>query len=310
MGGAKHRCWCVTIWDDPTLKVWESMKDVEYVRYQEECCPTTGKIHWQGWLKFTKQVTMKRVKEILGGSVHCEGMKGSEEANEAYCTKVESGTGKQFVYGELKGQGSRNDLVLSRSIVRESGKMRDVVDKAPNFQGIQIARNWLTYHESARNWKPEVWWIWGGTGTGKTKMAWELCGVDDTWISGKSLRWWDGYDAHENVIIDDFRGDFCTFHELLRILDRYPYMIEYKGGSRQLLAKKIVITCPLEPRYAYKSVEDVGQLLRRIDKIVELKCDRSVIGRAFGAPDSCQGSQSEAVEVGGNTGAPPSGTEI
>jgi len=88
------------------------------------------------------------------------------------------------------------------------------------------------------------------------------------WISGKNLKWWEGYDKHEDVIFDDFRNDFCTFHELLRILDRYPYKIECKGGSRELLAKRIFITCPFSPHDAYpSSCEDIQQLIRRITKI-------------------------------------------
>jgi len=88
-------------------------------------------------------------------------------------------------------------------------------------------------------------------------------------VSGKSLKWFDGYDAHPDIIVDDFRRDFCTFHELLRILDRYPFRVETKGGSRQLLAKNTVITCPWKPDIIYqsRSQEDIGQLLRRIDEV-------------------------------------------
>lgn len=167
--------------------------------------------------------------------------------------------------------------------------MRTVTAMATSFQSIRLAECYLSYNEVKRNWKPTVSWIYGPTGSGKTRMAIDKCG-DDYWISGKNLRWWQGYDGHENVIIDDFRGDFCTFHELLRILDRYAYTVEVKGGSRQLLAKNIYITCPYHPKDVYSSKEDVGQLLRRIDDIVHLKNGTQVCG----------------TEVGGNTGTPPS----
>lgn len=71
------------------------------------------------------------------------------------------------------------------------------------------------------------------------------------------------------MVIDDFRADFCKFHVLLRLLDKYPYVVEVKGGSRQWLAEEIFITAPMHPRdaYAHRSDEDIKQLLRRITTI-------------------------------------------
>lgn len=261
----------VTIWSDPSGIVWDSFGDVGYVMYQKEVCPTTGREHWQGWIKFKKQVTLKRVREVLPNT-YGEPKKGTDEEAIAYCSKMESKVGETFIWGELKTHGARNDLVASRAMVKETGKMRDVVDVAPNYQSVQICRTWLSYHEVKRSWKSEVWWFWGPTGSGKSRTAMEMADEDDVWLSGKNLKWWEGYDGHKDVILDDFRGDFCTFHELLRILDRVPFSVECKGGSRQLLARRIFVTCPFEPRYAYKdrTTEDIGQLLRRIEHVVHV----------------------------------------
>ena len=82
-----------------------------------------------------------------------------------------------------------------------------------------------------------------------------------------TARWWDGYDAHENVIIDDMRKDFCKFHELLRYLHEHPFHVETKGGTRQFLARNIVITSCYSPDQLFETREDINQLLRRIDEI-------------------------------------------
>jgi len=139
--------------------------------------------------------------------------------------------------------------------------------EATSFQAIQVAKEMLKYAEVKRTWKPDVRWYHGSTGSGKTRSAVEE--FPNAWMSGRNLKWWEGYDAHPEVIIDDFRRDFCTFHELLRILDRYEYRVETKGGSRQLLAKVMIITCPWAPEvlYSTRSSEDVSQLCRRIDNI-------------------------------------------
>lgn len=145
--------------------------------------------------------------------------------------------------------------------------MREVAAEASSYQALRGAELLLKYVEKGRDFKPTVRWFHGSTGSGKTRTAFEL--FPEAWISARGLKWWDGYDAHKAIIVDDFRKDFCTFHELLRILDRYPYRVETKGSSRQLLASEIIITCPWAPDvlYASRSEEDVGQLMRRIDEV-------------------------------------------
>lgn len=81
--------------------------------------------------------------------------------------------------------------------------------------------------------KPLVLWFYGPTGTGKTRRAVEI-GEEfgGYWMSGQNLQWFDGYQTLETpvAIIDDFRKDFCTFHYLLRLFDRYPLNVPVKGG--------------------------------------------------------------------------------
>lgn len=73
---------------------------------------------------------------------------------------------------------------------------------------------------------------------------------------------------------------YCVLPEILSLLDRYTHRVEYKGGSRQLRAQNIVVTsiCSPEECYKYQADEPIKQLLRRIDKIVELKDETEVEG--------------------------------
>lgn len=71
------------------------------------------------------------------------------------------------------------------------------------------------------------------------------------------------------MIIDDYRCNFCTFSNLLRLLDRYPQQVECKGGTLQFNAKTIIITAPKHPRVMWggREDEDLNQLCRRITEI-------------------------------------------
>lgn len=87
-----------------------------------------------------------------------------------------------------------------------------------------------------------------------------------------SSHWWDGYDQQNCVLYDDYRKDFCKFHILLRILDRYEYSAQVKGGYIQLNSPNIIITTTRSPEEMWmnRTYEDVNQLTRRITKITNL----------------------------------------
>lgn len=93
-----------------------------------------------------------------------------------------------------------------------------------------------------------------------------------------TYKWWEAYDGHKVVLIDEFRGDWCKFGELLKLTDRYPYTVETKFGSRQIQATTWYITSCKHPSVvynpdAYDAFEKVDQLLRRIKTITHLGVD-------------------------------------
>uniref|UniRef100_UPI004048ADC4 RNA helicase domain-containing protein n=1 Tax=Polynucleobacter sp. TaxID=2029855 RepID=UPI004048ADC4 len=95
-----------------------------------------------------------------------------------------------------------------------------------------------------------------------------------------TTKWWDGYDGESDIIIDDYRRDFCTFADLLRLLDRYPLQVEVKGGTINFNAKRIFITTPksIENTWEGRTAEDIDQLKRRVTEEV-----------MFGYPDKNYG---------------------
>lgn len=124
-----------------------------------------------------------------------------------------------------------------------------------------------------RTWKPNVYWFWGPTGTGKSHTAYQMAldlgsvpyicneAVNGNW-------WWDGYNMDDTVIAEDFRKEYCRFPQLLRMLDKYPFQVAIKGGYLPLLARTIIITCAFSPEQLYEGIqEDITQLTRRITEV-------------------------------------------
>jgi len=106
---------------------------------------------------------------------------------------------------------------------------------------------------------------WGPTRTGKTRKAWEEAGAD-AFVKDPNTKWWDGYRGQENVIIDEFRGLINISH-MLRWLDRYPVIYEFKGGAIASNVKNFWITSNLDPRSWYGSEDMATQeaLFARIE---------------------------------------------
>lgn len=278
---ARSRGWCFTMnnpteWDETLFQKAECT----YIVYGKEHFgerpadldpsePWTP--HLQGYMYMPSQRTMSSMKKNVHPRCHWEPAKGTADQNYKYCTKE----GLAFEHGERPKAGKRTDLDDIRDIVmKDGGNMRDVVEKSTSYQAMKMGELMMKYQPApkAQDEAPKtVRWYWGATGTGKTRSALAEAREisDDVWISGRDLKWWEGYYGQKCVIIDDFRGDFCTYHTLLRYLDRYPMRVEYKGSSTWLRATHIWITSPRPPTAIYSTVEDIGQLLRRITEVKE-----------------------------------------
>lgn len=236
-----------------------------YVIVGRETAPTTGTPHDQGYAHWANAIAFSSAREALPPGCHIEKAGGSATQNRAYCTK---GGSILVEAGELPVQGRRSDLDEARAILRSTGSMAEVCDRAKSYAGMRGGELYLKYCEVPRSEAPTVVWLWGPSGSGKTRQA--FAEATAPWVSGRDLRWWDGYDGHAHVILDDFRAAHCSFSELLRILDRYPYRVETKGGSRQLRCTAIWITCPFPPERCVPRDEDPRQLMRRITTVIHL----------------------------------------
>lgn len=223
-----------------------------------------GTPHLQGYVQLKSSMRFGTLKKRFP-RMHVEQAKGTWENNYSYCTK----DGDFYEVGERKCQGARTDLEGIRKIAAEEG-MRGVTLKAKNLQGVNLAKSFLTYHEEPRDWECDVTWIVGPSGIGKSRTAREICS-GDVYTKNCGSKWWDGYDAHEEVIIDDFRDSWWSITEMLSLLDRYEKRVEIKGGWRQFKPHKIVITSIWHPDLCYRSTgECIAQLRRRIKTVIDL----------------------------------------
>ena len=173
-----------------------------------------------------------------------------------------------------KNRGRRTDLEALAAAASSGATMKEIADKDP-LAVVQYGaglQRLCSLYEKPRDWTTakEVIVLWGPTGTGKTRRAFTEC--ENPYIWDPDMKsWFDGYSGQKHVIFDEFRGQL-PMGTMLRLLDRYPCRVQYKGGSAQFVADKIYITSPKHPKTWYSDQDDdrVSQLMRRISEIVHM----------------------------------------
>lgn len=243
-------------------------ENVEYIKGQLEKGNTTDYLHWQIIVGFKKKVVLTTVKKTFGDGVHCE--QSRSNAADDYVWKDDTAVpNTRFCLG-LKA--------LKRASKTDWDKVRALAEGGDwvNVPADVYIRNYSSLKKIyVDNIKPvaqekEVFVFWGRTGTGKSKRAWEEATLQAYPKSPTSI-WWCGYNGHENVVIDEFRGQMYDFlfyssniSHVLRWLDRYPTLVEVKGSSVVLAAKKIWITSNIPPEEWYPDLdEETKNALRR-----------------------------------------------
>lgn len=83
MSKGKH--WLFTSYEDNA----PSFNNIKFQVHQRERCPTTDRLHWQGYVCFNKDTRFTTLKKDFPG-LHFEGKKGTVAQAVAYCSKTET----------------------------------------------------------------------------------------------------------------------------------------------------------------------------------------------------------------------------
>ena len=208
--------------------------------------------------------------------MHWEPRIGTRDQAIAYCNKNETRLLGPFMGGELhtSEQGRRSDLETIRSKLAEKRGLKEIADD--HFGDfVRYHRGFKEYRLLCgmlqRTWKTEVIILVGKTGIGKSRYCQEH--YPNAYWKRKG-EWWDGYDGHEHVIIDEFYG-WLPIDTMLRIMDRYPLMVDTKGSATEFQAKTLCITSnsTWETWYDWKNPDIKDAFKRRIDKFINLNSE-------------------------------------
>lgn len=304
------RKWFLTInnySEDELQMARDQIKGCNYGAVTKEVGKECGTPHLHIWLHYKNARSFAKIKKTFPRANIMVG-KGNDAQAQAYLTKDGP---LEAEFGTMSKQGSRGDLEEIRELLKTEPSMRKVVDIASTYQAAKMGEMILKYNEPKRAYGPrKVFWHYGETGLGKSWVA-EMTYGDDL-FTPVNYKWWDGYDGHKVVLLDDIRGDFCKFHEILKLTGESGFRVETKGGSRQAVYDIIYITSPFHPSELWQTIENKSQLLDRITEIRHFtgeskrkqrvaESDGLAADEEFLEQCNVKRHRSSDTEVGGNT---------
>lgn len=241
----QSRNWCFT--DFSMLNIEEIYKNyndiIRYICFGKEICPTSKKLHYQGWVQFYNKKRFGGVKRIFNNKIHLESCRGSEYDNNKYCMKDNN----YKYFGTFKSQGQRSDLEAIKHNIDCGENIGTIMND--NFNTYcRYRKGILDYYELTtknltkkfRNVKVII--HSGATNTGKTRSAMKY--NNSYKINGSELKWFDGYNQEKTLIIDEYDND-VKITKLLNILDGYHLRLPIKGGFTYANWNTVIITTNL-----------------------------------------------------------------
>lgn len=298
------RFWTFTLFNntgawDPSRISWNTRRPkIAYLTCQLEKCPTTGTIHYQGYLECQRASGRDSVKKAIGSKeVHLEPRKGTQTQAIAYCKKEESrteldGIPTQFEYGTKTPDSPRKggDAVYGLALHAENyatainiiqeGAPRDYVlwnDKITStlhkhfkadYKKPDLHFNRETIPDELITKRPII--LSGGTGLGKTQYALHhfnyplICShIDDL----KKMT-----PDHDGIIFDDMSFRHWPATACIHIVDmELPRSVNVKHTTVTIPAfTKRIFTTNRDARELFSELaneDEWNAILRRIEII-------------------------------------------
>lgn len=259
---SKH--WCFTLnnyTEEEYKKIFEIKTDYAIVGKEKGESDTP---HLQGYIVFPARKTFGAVKKSIPRA-HIERVKGTPQQNRAYCMKE----GDYKETGTLpltKGEATKRkwDEIHDYAIAGEWDKI-DKEIKIKHYTNLKKIKqdNQVFMLEPIPTLAHE--WVYGPTGTGKSKEARE---ANPVFYNKLCNKWWDGYNNEPVVIIDDFDTTHHVLGHHLKIWgDHYSFNAEVKGGVLHIRPQKIIITSNYHPTEIWRDNNILQPILRRYNVI-------------------------------------------
>lgn len=161
-----------------------------------------------------------------------------------YCSKLDTRRAGPWSFGvPHPGQGFRSDLAEVAALVQCGTTISQVAASQPAtfikyYRGIERLS---ALQEGPRFRSVRCFFLCGPAGSGKTSTVYEAFGHSNVYcLAGEEPLWFDGYDRHSVLLIDDIARSLGS-KVFLRYLEGHPVMLPVKGGFLRALYSTVCV---------------------------------------------------------------------
>lgn len=203
-----------------------------------------------------------------------------DEQMKRYDPKADTSIPNTFKeWGELPVErpGERTDLALLYQFIKDGLSNFEIMERNPNYllnlEKIERARQAVREQEYRNTFRPlNVTYIWGKTGTGKTRSVMEKFSYSGVYRVTDYTHPFDSYNGEDLLLLDEYSSNFRV-RDLLNYLDGYPLNLPCRYTNRVACYTKVYIISNLcltrqYPDVQFESPATFDALLRRIHRVV------------------------------------------
>lgn len=247
-----------------------------------------GTFHTHIFLVNSDAIRASTIHNLFTG-VHRDIARGTCQQNRDYVFKEgkwlegEKGTtnhrDSHEEWGEMpiERQGARNDLADLYDMIKDGMSNYDILESSPQYimqiEKIDRVRQTIIEEHYKDVWRNlDVCYIWGNTGSGKTRYVMEQYGYSNVYRVTDYAHPFDNYKGQDVLLFDEFRSSL-TMQEMLVYLDGYPVELRARYFNRQACYTKVYIVSNIDIRDQYINIQRDEPLtwdafLRRISQIM------------------------------------------
>lgn len=256
-----------------------------------------GTPHTHVYVTFKNSVMFDTLHRKFYG-VHIEQAKGSHKENRDYVRKEgiwlndakhETSLIDTFEeFGELPADRSRGETQAEQimQFVKDGRTNAEILKACPTAYSklhyIEQARQTLLEERYKNEWRDlEVTYIWGETGSGKTRSVMETYGYPNVYRVTDYTHPFDSYKGQDVILFDEFRSSL-TLADMLKYLEGYPIGLPSRYANKIACYTKVFLisNIPLERQYANVQVDEPeswNAFRRRIHHVYRLDKDFSLL---------------------------------
>ncbi|MCL2188831.1 MAG: replication protein [Defluviitaleaceae bacterium] len=192
---------------------------------------------------------------------------------------------EEFGQMPIERPGQRNDISDAIAMLEEGATALEVIRQIPSLSmqidKVESLRQKILNERYGDEWRElEVTYVWGDTGTGKTRDVLEEHGNRNVCRVTNYRNPFDMYTSQDVLMLDEFRSSI-RINEMLTYMEGHAVALEARYYPRQAMYTKLYIisNIPLEKQYPNVQADEKKTwqaFLRRINKIKHYRHNKPI----------------------------------